>query len=237
MGFIDLFIKPDSNNNEEKASSQKKQAPQATAPQKPQPTPLKATEPAATSTEAPVSVTYTSDSTSEISMDVQKKLWKTLQDRNIPGPDLMEVLASAGPIESLGLPIEKQYELAFNIVKSNSPKFDKRTLLNSIDVYIGYVNEELESGKRQFSEKRRHEVDNKRQEVTNMTNNRTLLMAQIEDLKKRCEELTQKIDAQSVEVERADKELTHNEQIFENTVKALVEKLEKDKQIMSNLNI
>lgn len=237
MGFIDLFIKPESGNpRATKAEGRQTTNTPTAAPtraSKPTVKEHEATEPTMASTP----ITYSSDTTSEISIDVQKKLWKTLQDRNIPGPDLMEVLASAAPIESLGLPIEKKYELAFNIVKSNNPNFNKKTLLNSIDVYISYVNEELASGKRQFKEKRRIEVDNKNQEVTNLTNNRTLLLAQIEELKKRCDDLSEKIITLSETVGKSDKEISHNEQIFENTVKALIEKLETDKQIMSNLNI
>lgn len=246
MGLIDLFIKPEPENKKGSQqggkkstaapSNNRKESPKSAVVNTPNQAP-KASEKKEEKAEPVAPVTYTSDLSSEVSIDVQKKLWATLQDRNIPGPDMMEVVTYSASMESLGLPLEKRYEAAFNVLKSQYPNFSKKALLNSVDVYIGYVKEELESGKRQFAEKRRYDVDNKMQEVTNLTNNRTLLQAQIEELKKRCDELSARIEETKTVAEKSDKEIAHNERIFENTINALVDKLQKDKEVMSNLNI
>ncbi len=247
MGFIDLFIKPEPQDQKKGGQSKPTSAPTNNAPANNQQAAPRSTaantQPTASTTAAPSSenvaipVDYAVESSSEISMDVQKKLWQTLQDRNIPGPDIMEMITYSASLESLGLPTEKRYEAAFNVLKSQYPNFNKKTVLNSADVYISYVKEELESGKRQFAEKRRHDVDAKRQEVNNLTNNRTLLMAQIEDLKKRCEVLSQRIEETQGAADKADKEIAHNEQVFENTVNAMIKRIEEDKEVMSKLNI
>lgn len=228
MGLIDLFIKPEpeekKNNNEgKKGQSASKPQSQQTAPktETPEPTPLP----------------YTIDSTTEVSIDVQQRLWKTLQDRNIPGPDMMELVTYSTSMESSGLPVEKRYELAFNVLKSQYPNFNKKTLLNSVDVYISYVKEELESGKRQFQEKRRREVELKNTEIQTMNANCNKLMAQIEELKKKQAELSEQIKKSQEAVSNADKNIAHNQQVFENTINALIAKLQADKEVMSNLNI
>lgn len=247
MGFIDLFIKPEPQEQKKGGQTKPSSAPTNNAASSHQQSAPRSTDTnaqqTANTTTAPSSenvslpVDYAIESSSEISMDVQKKLWQTLQDRNIPGPDIMEMITYSASLESLGLPTEKRYEAAFNVLKSQYPTFNKKTVLNSADVYISYVKEELESGKRQFAEKRRHDVDAKRQEVSNLINNRTLLMAQIEDLKKRCDMLTQRIEETQGAADKSDKEIAHNEQVFENTVNAMIKRIEEDKEVMSKLNI
>lgn len=171
----------------------------------------------------------------EISLEVKDKLWKTLNDRNISGPDMLEMISYAASLEPMGMNPEQRYEAAFKILKAQYPDFTRRSLLNSIDVYIEYLKEELRSGERQFDAKRQSEIVEKQQEVEFLTTTLASIMKQIETLKANCDALSSKISAAKEGIEASEKSISHDYRIFVNTVYSVIHDLEKEKQAMSKI--
>ena len=208
MSFIDYFIKPedkpvDSTQNTQPAAQPKQiQLQQVSMP-------------------AP---TVTLDvQTSDHSEDVVKTLWNTLIERNLPGPDFLELKQNASALANLGLSIEKQYEGAFNVLKTQYPDFDKQTIINSIDKYISFVNEEQENGKQQCAKKRADAIGTKQTRVAQLTEN--------------SQDILTKIDALKAEIENSTAELNRQEQLFNNSIAVVLGSLNADKQKISSLNI
>ena len=77
--------------------------------------------------------------TSEVSEAIVKSLWQVLIDKNLPGPDYLEVKNNASALQEMNLPMEKCYEAGFRTLKASYPNFTKEALLASIDTYIGIV--------------------------------------------------------------------------------------------------
>ncbi|MCQ2210558.1 MAG: hypothetical protein MJZ34_09725 [Paludibacteraceae bacterium] len=226
MSLKDLFIKPEVNNKNTQSSTKEEEKTQKNI-----------TEGKEGKEPTSEQVIYSSKIGTEVSLDIQKKIWQTLVDRNIPGPDMMELITCSTSLESMGLSVDQRYVAAFKMLKSQYPNFDKTTLVNSVDTYISFVNEELASGKRQFKEKYKRDVEDKRAEIQSLNGNNSSILSQIEELKKKSESISEKIKQLEAEVEVSEKEITHNEQVFINTINAVIEKLTTDKNVMSNLNI
>ena len=230
MSFRDLFIKPEANDQPSNRSSKQNEKDEKKV--------KKEEKKEEEQKDAPKDiVSYSSEVGTEVSLDIQKKRWQTLVDRNIPGPDMMELITYSASLETMGLQKDQRYIAAFNMLKAQYPNFDKTTLVNSVDTYIGFVNEELTSGRRQFREKYKRDVEDKKVEIQSLEGNNKSILEQIEELKKKSEAINEKIKQITAEVEVSEKEIAHNEQVFINTAKAVIEKLETDKNVMSNLNI
>lgn len=230
MSFRDLFIKPEANDQPSNRSSKQNEKDEKKVREEEKKEEKQKDLPKDT-------VSYSSEVGTEVSLDIQKKIWKTLEDRNIPGPDMMELITYSASLETMGLQKDQRYIAAFNMLKAQYPNFDKATLVNSVDTYIGFVNEELASGRRQFKEKYKRDVEDKKTEIQSLEGNNKSILEQIEELKKKSEAITEKIKQITADVEVSEKEIAHNEQVFINTVNAVIEKLETDKNVMSNLNI
>lgn len=175
--------------------------------------------------------------TSDVNENIIRKMWEILADRNLPGPDMLEVKNYAASLESTGLPLEKRYEAAFLMLKSQYPDFSKDTLLKSVDTYISYVNEEFGNGKQQFQNKRNEKVGKKEEGIARLTKENEETAKKIEELKIKLEKNMANIDNMKKEIETANAEIAHEEAVFNNTFSHFIKTLEKDKQTMSNLNI
>lgn len=249
MSLKDLFIKPESdpkkagnkqpvNNNTRNTNP----SPTHTAPSRPEPEPAPQEpistidmnsiipEPSAEQTENDSPIT-------EINNVKKKRLWETLIKRNLPGPDMLELKSYSASLESMGLSQEKRYEAAFKMLKAQYPDFTKDKLLKSIDTYIGFVNEEIESGRSQYAEKRRQTVGEQQKKLDNMVKDNQQIEKQLAELQKRNKELTNEIEKLKVEITAATKEIAHDEQVFINSANSVICDLITDKKEMSNINV
>lgn len=249
MSLKDLFIKPESdpkktgnkqpvNNNTRNTNP----SPTHTAPSRPEPEPAPQEpistidmnsiipEPSAEQTENDSPIT-------EINNVKKKRLWETLIKRNLPGPDMLELKSYSASLESMGLSQEKRYEAAFKMLKAQYPDFTKDKLLKSIDTYISFVNEEIESGRSQYAEKRRQTVGEQQKKLDNMVKDNQQIEKQLAELQKRNKELTNEIEKLKVEITAANKEIAHDEQVFINSANSVICDLITDKKEMSNINV
>ena len=222
MAFIDYFLKPEDKPVDSVQNTQPAAQPQQIQIQQvSMPTP-----------------TVTSDvQTSDHSEDVVKTLWNTLIERNLPGPDFLELKQNASALANLGLSIEKQYEGAFNVLKTQYPDFDKQTIINSIDKYISFVIEEQENGKQQCAKKREDAIGTKQTRVAQLTENSQDILKKIDALKTEYDNVLKSIDTLNTEIENSTAELNRQEQLFNNSIEVVLGSLNADKQKISSLNI
>lgn len=250
MSLKDLFIRPENNapkkgnnqtgNNKSTENSRReepvvqKQEP-APAPEPespigqinmdniiPQPTPE------AQENETPIT---------EVNNVKKKRLWETLIKRNLPGPDMLELKSYSASLESMGLSQEKRYEAAFKMLKAQYPDFTKEKLLKSIDTYISYVNEEIESGRSQYAAKRKQTIGTQQKNLDNMVKENNHIEQQLIELQKKNKELTNEIEKLKAEITAATKEIAHDEQVFINSANSVICDLMTDREEMSNINV
>lgn len=173
----------------------------------------------------------------EVSENAMRQLWQIMADRNLPGPDMLELKNFAASLESTGMPRDKRYEAAFLMLSSQYPNFSKATLLASVDTYIGYVKEELQNGRQQFNEKKQTLIGDQLNKLESMKQEAVSLKAQIEALQKRYDELQNSINNMNDEISNSTKNIAHDEEVFNNTINHFIDSLEDEKVVMSKLNV
>lgn len=255
MSLKDLFIKPENepkktgnkqpvNDNARDNARNTNSSPSYNAPSRPEPEPAPAPQEPVSSIDMDSIIPdstpeqeATDSPITEVNNVKKKRLWETLIKRNLPGPDMLELKSYSASLESMGLSLDKRYEAAFKMLKAQYPDFTKEKLLKSIDTYISFVNEEIESGRMQYAEKRKQTVGEQQKRLENMIKDNQQVEKQLEELQKRNKELTNEIEKLKVEVTAATKEIAHDEQVFINSANSVICDLMTDKKEMSNINV
>ena len=175
--------------------------------------------------------------TGEVNESIVKSLWQVLIDKNLPGPDYLEVKNNASALQEMNLPIEKCYEAGFRTLKASYPNFTKEDLLASIDTYIGLVRQEQADGKKECDVKRQSQVGNKIARVEQLNEHKKDLEKQIAELQSQISSTDASIAQLQSEVNIATSEIDKEEALFNNSVENVVATLNRDKEIMSKLTI
>jgi len=250
MSLKDLFIRPENNspkrgNNQtgnNKSTENTRREDPVVQKQEPAPAPepespigqidmdsiIPQSTPEAQENETPIT---------EVNNVKKKRLWETLIKRNLPGPDMLELKSYSASLESMGLSQEKRYEAAFKMLKAQYPDFTKEKLLKSIDTYISYVNEEIESGRSQYAAKRKQTIGTQQKNLDNMVKENNHIEQQLIELQKKNKELTNEIEKLKAEITAATKEIAHDEQVFINSANSVICDLMTDREEMSNINV
>ena len=155
-------------------------------------------------------------SVNSINQQLLDKLCKRLEEKNLPGPDYMELktamnddfIKDAVPDET------KRFGIAFKTLQATAPTLTKQHVLNSIDTYISYLNS--------WKQEAIDDINNKRSEVAGKKQEIDKLTQQMNELLKRRNEL-------QVEVDETENKCNKNENDMVNAVNFLVTKLTEDK--------
>ena len=251
MSLKDLFIRPENNPNKQ-GNNRNVNNPNTRDPRKeesnnnhPQPEPEP--EPSAPTEQINMDNIIHShpepeqegenSSITEVNNVKKKRLWETLIKRNLPGPDMLELKSYSASLESMGLTQEKRYEAAFKMLKAQYPDFTKEKLLKSIDTYISYINEEIESGRNQYAAKRKQTIGTKQKSLDDMVKENDRIIKQLEEMQKRNKELTNEIEKLKAEITASTKEIAHDEQVFINSANSVICDLMTDREEMSAINV
>ena len=223
MGFKDIFFKedePKTGGNIQQAETQSVQIETSTFVGQP--------------TVAPQVGTL---QTSEVSEAIVKSLWQVLIDKNLPGPDYLEVKNNASALQEMNLPMEKCYEAGFRTLKASYPNFTKEALLASIDTYIGIVHQEQADGKKECDAKRQSQVGEKTVRIGQLNEHKKDLEKQIAELQSQIASTDVSIAQLQTEVNKATEEIDKKEALFNSSVENVIAALNSDKEIMSKLTI
>lgn len=175
--------------------------------------------------------------TNEVNDNIVKSLWQVLIDKNLPGPDYLEVKNSAAALQAMNLPIDKCYEAGFRTLKASYPNFTKEGLLSSIDTYIEIVRQEQADGKKECEAKRQKQVGEKTTRISQLNEHKNELTKQIADLQSQIETTNASIAQLETEVRCATDEINKEEALFNNSIENVIETLNNDKAIMEKLTI
>lgn len=211
MGFKDLFIKPEEKTSTEVSSTTT-----------PQPVPSVAVvEPIMSS--QPQTVVAAS-------MEIVNTIWESIIQKNLPGPDYLELRQGVASLSSMPLSEVQKYEAAFNLLKSGSPDLTKQVILNSIDTYLGIVEQEKALGLDECQKKKDLEIKAKQAELSEIDK-------KIDSLSLELEELTQKAKEIRVQVQTSEATLNEQQMKFEKSIDTVLTTLREDKEKINNLNI
>ena len=236
MGFMDIFVKPEENKE---VSPQQQSVKQQTLVQS-QPETVRSnfsTPVVDNVSHMSVSTPVSTMSTNDVNENIVKDLWNVILNKNLPGPDYLEVVNSAAKLESMGLPEDKRYEAAFKMLTASYPNFTKDDLLSSIDTYIGFIQEELVEGKKQCQEKRAANIGDRQLRIQQLNEHANSILLEIEKLQQEHKKSLESVKKLEAEVAEATQAIDREEIVFNNSVNVVLERLNSDKKTMSELNI
>ena len=236
MGFMDIFVKPEENKEVSPQQQSVKQQP----PVQSQPEIMRSnfsTPVVDNVSHMSVSTPVSTMSTNDVNENIVKDLWNVILNKNLPGPDYLEVVNSAAKLESMGLPEDKRYEAAFKMLTASYPNFTKDDLLSSIDTYIGFIQEELVEGKKQCQEKRAANIGDRQMRIQQLNEHANSILLEIEKLQQEHKKSLESVKKLEAEVAEATQAIDREEIVFNNSVNVVLERLNSDKKTMSELNI
>lgn len=190
-----------------------------------------------TTTVTPSTVQSSTVQVNEVDEAGLKHLWEVLADRNLPGPDYLEIRNFSESLRATGDPIEKRMQAAFLMLKAQHPGFSKNVLLKSIETYRAFISEEKQDGQSQFEAKRLEKIGNKESIISNTELEIEKRLNQIEELKKSVEEMRSSINSIKQEIQVSTEEINKEEQKFKATFDFFMSVLDNDVKIINNLNI
>ena len=168
--------------------------------------------------------------------EMVSQIWEEIIKRNLPGPDYLELRNNASALEGLPLTEEQRLEAAFKVLKKTYPNLTKDIILRSIETYVGIVEEERKKGLEQCNQVRTSTVGEKKSRLELMKGTAKDTLAQIEELKKRYEEMNANINQMEHEILSATQELDAKERAFNASIDSALGVLNSDKSKIQTLN-
>ncbi len=168
--------------------------------------------------------------------DMVAKIWEQIINRNLPGPDYLELRNNASALEGLPLSEEQRLEAAFKVLKKTYPSLTKETILKSIDTYVGVVNEERASGLEQCQSARMATIGEKESRLKVMRETDNDIIKQIEELQKRHVKMSNDISVMENEISTASSQLETKEKAFLASIESALSVLASDKTKIATLN-
>lgn len=169
--------------------------------------------------------------------EMVSKIWDQIINRNLPGPDYLELRNNASALEGLPLNEVQRLEAAFKVLKKTYPNLTKETILQSIDTYMGVVEEERTAGLEECQKARTQTVGEKESRLKVMKDTNAETLKQIEDLKKRYDETEANINKMEHEILSAGQILDKKESMFNASIDSALAVLKSDRNKISTLNI
>lgn len=219
MGLKELFVKGD-----EQAPVQQQQQ-SATPVQQPQPQ----MPPITPSPNVSSIQNNQSGNTISADPDIVNTIWQKIIEKNRPGPDYLELKNNVEALEDLPITPEQKILSAFKVLQKNYPNFKKEDITVAIDFYLKVVEEEKNTGLSELEALRMNTVDNVETEIKEM-------QGQAAELKRRYDELQEKIATKNIEMNKAKADVEMKYNVFTGSVEAVVGVLESDKQKIMTIN-
>ena len=191
----------------------------------------------APTTESVMPVSSVSRDTGTVDKEIEAKIWDMIVAKNLPGPDYLEFKNAAAGLVDITPNESMQMKGAFNVLKRSYPTFSKELIVNSIDTYIGIVEEEKQKGIQQCAELRKTKIEDKLAAMKAKSDAMDEIACQIKELQDKQAAISVDLKQLKYEVEEASKEIDEKERIFGSSVQAVIDTLNADKVKVSNLNV
>ena len=169
--------------------------------------------------------------------DIVDRIWDMIIQKNLPGPDYLELKRNTAALSSLPITEEQKIEGAFNVLKKAYPNFSKDIILKSIKTYQGIVNEEMTLGMNECKALRDKTVGESERRLKQLHETESDIEKQIKDLQGRLKDTRASIDTVTNEIASATQNIDAKERTFINSVNAVLAILQSDEAKISTLNI
>ena len=221
--FLDLFIERDVDNKEQESVQSTTAAPNGTTvfaqkPAQPQ-----------QQTQEPTDKTAGSDDA------IVDKLFQTLVDNNLPGPDYLELKHNASNLAKYVKGEAEQYCAAYDVLKGSYPKLTKDVILASIDKYKIMMESERKKGLEEANAAIA-QADNSA-EIAALREDAAKIETKIKELSIELEKKRQLADTKQTVMDSRKLEIEHNKVVFNASVDKVISVLDADKQMIAGLNI
>ncbi len=159
----------------------------------------------------------------EVDERVLDNIIAMLDEKNIPGPDYLELKKAANDEVLLkSIPDEKmRFTVSYATLKAASPSLNKKQILQSILTYIQYIEDERERGTAQFDKLWQDQVVAREEAVAKSK-------TEIAELEERLAKLKQFVEEQGGQVEAIKADCGKKKKDFNATVDYMIGKLRMD---------
>ena len=171
------------------------------------------------------------------SEDVMDRIWEVIIARNLPGPDYLELKNNAAALDDMPLSEEQKLEASFKVIKKQYKGFSKKTILDSIETYIGIVREEQENGRKQCEKLRNDTVGEKETRHKQLMETAENIRRQIDEYQKQLTETVSAVNSIEHEILTAKQEIDAKEQAFNSSINSVIAAFQADKVKIASLNI
>jgi chromosome segregation ATPase len=178
----------------------------------------------------------------EVNQKMVDGLCEALDEKNLEGPDYLEIKQASEALKTVLPDPTQRFQAAFASMKANFPKFTKQVVLDSIDTYIQVLESERQQGKLSLNGKRKKEINDKEQLISNSTAEITEMQMQIERLKKQIEEVNTKIQTKQTAISATESQINNakisldkQENDFDKSVDYVINQLTTDKNLLNSI--
>ena len=165
-----------------------------------------------------------------VNKDVYNTLMKVLEERNLPGPDYLELKKAADSMAAVITDETTRYFSAFSVLKSSNPTFNKSMVMDSLNEYIKFIESERSGAKVELQSIYDNEVGFRQKEIQKRVDIIENNKKKIEELNAEILTVSQEINTINGEMLAKQTELDIQEKNFNVTVDAVIAGLNTDKE-------
>ena len=169
-----------------------------------------------------------------VNPDIYKMLKAAVEDRNFPGPDYLELKNSANAMATI-LPDETQRFIAAYASLKATAGITKAKVIDSIDVYIGVVNEEKAQAEKELQITYDAEVGSRLKQLEELNAKIENAKADMLKLQELIMSTSQEINTVNREKFAKENELDIQKKNFYATVEVVINELSNDKVKLSTI--
>lgn len=171
------------------------------------------------------------------SQELVAKIWDTLLSKNFPGPDYLELKGHTTALEPFMPDYTQRLLAAFGVLKNQYSNFSVKVVTDSIDGYIGIVNDERKEGENECKRVYGDKLAEKQSALDSVNAQITQLQDEIREKTELLAKIQQDKGTLQQEVYQAQQELDTQSKVFADSVDAVMNVLESDKRIISTLKV
>ena len=161
--------------------------------------------------------------------EIYEALKQVLEKRNFPGPDYLELKSSANAMKQF-LPDENQrFQASYATLKATSPKLTKEIILESIDNYIKFIENERADSEVELKAIYDSEVSTRKVKIDQLSSQIEEAKVKITEYQNLIMKVSQDINTISGEMLSKQSELEIKKNNFDVTINTFVSDLKSDK--------
>jgi len=170
-----------------------------------------------------------------VNKETYSTLMKILEERNLPGPDYLELKKAADAMATVITDENVRYISAYSVLKASNPTLTKTQVISSIDEYIKYIESERSVAKDELGKLYEKEVGTRQKDIQSKVDLITLNKQKIEELNTEILKLSQEINTVNGEMLTKQTDIEIQEKNFNVTVDTIVTNLNTDKTKLNTL--